>query len=60
MTQLTTAMNTLTRNPDQFENLVVPLVCNITPHLKIQPNTVQIINAIIQKVINYTKKKNWH
>ncbi|KAF7994756.1 hypothetical protein HCN44_004228 [Aphidius gifuensis] len=51
MAQLTTAMNTLTRNPDQFENLVVPLVCNIAPHLKVQASTIEIIDAIMQKCI---------
>lgn len=53
MAQLTTSMNTLTRNPDQFENLVGPLVCNIAPHLKVQASTIEIINAIMQKVIDF-------
>lgn len=52
MAQLTTAMNTLTRNPDEFENLVVPLVSNIAPHLKVQKSTVDIIDAILQKCIS--------
>ncbi|KAK0166735.1 hypothetical protein PV327_004224 [Microctonus hyperodae] len=50
--QLNTAMQTLSRNPDQFENLVVPLVCNITPHLKIKVNTEAIVSAIILKCVS--------
>ncbi|KAK0078777.1 hypothetical protein PV325_002111 [Microctonus aethiopoides] len=50
--QLNTAMQTLSRNPDQFENLVVPLVCNITPHLKTKINTQAIVSAIILKCVS--------
>ncbi|XP_057330629.1 polyadenylate-binding protein-interacting protein 1 isoform X1 [Microplitis mediator] len=52
LSQLNTAMQTLTRNPDQFENLVVPLVSSITPHLKTQVNTQAIVSAIILKCIS--------
>ncbi|XP_015114660.1 polyadenylate-binding protein-interacting protein 1 isoform X2 [Diachasma alloeum] len=51
LSHLSTAMQTLTRNPDQFDNLVVPLVCTITPHLKNKESTEAIVNAIIQKCI---------
>ncbi|CAD6239665.1 GSCOCG00008752001-RA-CDS [Cotesia congregata] len=52
LSQLNTAMQTLTRSPDQFENLVVPLVSSLTPHLKTQVNTQAIVSAIILKCIS--------
>ncbi|XP_011304175.1 polyadenylate-binding protein-interacting protein 1 isoform X1 [Fopius arisanus] len=49
--QLWTAMQTLTRNPDQFDDLIVPLVCGITPHLKSEEDTEAIVSTIIENCI---------
>ncbi|XP_063989347.1 polyadenylate-binding protein-interacting protein 1 [Diachasmimorpha longicaudata] len=52
LSHLVMAMQTLTRNPEQFDNLVVPLVCNITPHLTNKDSTDVIVNTIIQECVN--------
>ncbi|XP_043278537.1 polyadenylate-binding protein-interacting protein 1 isoform X2 [Venturia canescens] len=49
--QLENAMDTLNRSPGQFDDLVVPLVCSITPHLKNSSHTQEIVNAIIKQSI---------
>lgn len=51
MRQLENAMDTLNRSPGQFDDLVVSLVCSITPHLKNSSHTQDIVDAIIKQVM---------